>query len=106
MTDTTILRIIQESCELFSGVPGQMCSHLAPSYNALLAAALANHPDDPFLSALRPIDFERAGGHVECEELRIMLVQLRIALEALDAEQDGAGRSPHPERSAYYRAPS
>jgi hypothetical protein len=105
MTDTTILRIIQESCELFSGIPGQLCTHLAPSYNALLAAALGNHPDDPFLGALRPIDLERGGSRVECEELRIMLVQLRIALEALAAEQDDAGRSPHTEGSSYYQAP-
>lgn len=56
MTDEAIIRITQESCKVLSGVPWHSeCKYLLPSYNALLQAAKANHPEDPFISALPTI---------------------------------------------------
>ncbi len=57
MTDKTIVRIAEETTALLRKVlPGENAKNVIPSYNASLVAAQTNHPDNPFLSSLTPID--------------------------------------------------
>ena len=82
MTDQTIIRLAEETTSLLRKVlPGENESNVIPSYNALLAAAQKNHPDEPFLATLTPID--RSDSAVD---LAILFTQLRIAVEALSSE--------------------
>lgn len=93
MKDEVIIRMLQEASQALKGVSFPVTTpHLAPSYNALLAAAKANHPDDPFLSALSPIEKSEGGRRedgVGPEEMRVLFGQLRIVLESLLEEQGG-----------------
>ena len=83
MKDQTIVRLAEETTSLLRKVlPGDNAKNVIPSYNALLAAAKANHPNDPFLSTLTPI--ERSDSAVD---LAILFSQLRIAVEALNEEE-------------------
>ena len=112
MRDEVILRLLEDACKSLKDVSFPVQTpHLAPVYNALLAAARANHPNEPFFQALTPIErrddeYEeeededeqgRGGGRpdrsrhrrrrgedvsVAPEELRVLMGQLRIALES------------------------
>ena len=87
MTDAMIIRMLAESSEaLEQAHPYSQCRNLAPSYNALLEMAKANHPADPFLRALARIDPDQEDG-ITVAELRVLFAQLRIALEALQTER-------------------
>jgi hypothetical protein len=92
MRDETIIRMLQETCDALKGVGFPASArHLVPSYNAVLAAAKVNHPSDPFLGALRPLEDGHEGAGPE--EMRILFGQLRIALEALH-EDRSRGSAP------------
>jgi hypothetical protein len=79
MRDEIIIRMLEDACTALEGVSfPTKTPNLVPSYNALLAAARANHPDHPFLSALSRIDNTDAGP----EEMRVLFGQLRIVLES------------------------
>ena len=57
MRDEVIIRMLQEASHGLKEVSFPVTTpHLIPSYNALLAAAKVNHPTDPFLSVLSPIE--------------------------------------------------
>ena len=91
MKDETIVRMLQESCQVLARVRFPVsCPHLGPYYNALLRAAKANHPDDVFLSALPPIEDGEAAGP---EELNVLFAQLRIAVESLQPDGAALGAS-------------
>jgi hypothetical protein len=80
--DEMLVRMIEEASKSLSQVDGyQNCSLLVGSYNALLQAAKANHPNDPFLSALERLDKEE--DDVTVAVMRVLLGQMRIALESL-----------------------
>jgi hypothetical protein len=85
VTDETIIRMAEEASQALSEVDGHIqCNYLMPSYNAMLQAAKANHPNDPFLSALIPLELiSDRKFYVSGAELRVLLGQLRIALESL-----------------------
>src|SRR5262249_58292423 len=77
--------------------PPQSCSHVQPSYNALVQAAKANHPDDVFLSSLPTLEYNATGVFGEKhgmppQELQILFSQLRIALESLQEDGGRAAR--------------
>ena len=78
MNDEIILRMLQDASKNLEQVafPAET-PHLAPTYNALLAAVKANHQDEPYLQALEPIE-----GQAGPEELRVLFGQLRILVEA------------------------
>ena len=116
MRDEVILRLLEDACKGLKDVSFPVQTpHLAPVYNALLAAARANHPNEPFFQALTPIErrddaYEeedeneeaRGGGRMDRsrhrrgrgedvsvapEELRVLMGQLRIALESFRQQQ-------------------
>jgi hypothetical protein len=112
MTDELILRLVDETCK---GL-GRMeffnpCAHLIPSYNAVVRAAQANHPDDPYLNTLFPIlqpneNAERPDKHgsdgsgINPPLLRILFTQLRIILESLqEGQASPSGAPPESRRS-------
>jgi hypothetical protein len=80
MRDETIVRMLEDACTGLQEVnfPART-PNLLPVYNALLAAARANHPDDPFLNALGRIENNGESGP---EEMRVLFGQLRILLES------------------------
>jgi hypothetical protein len=98
MTDDVIIRLADETCRVLAKMEfPQSCSHLQPSYNALVQAAKANHPDDVFLSSLPTLEYNTAGvfgekGGMAPQEMHILFTQLRIALESLQG--DGGARAP------------
>ena len=84
MTDQTIAKIAEATSSLLRKVlPGENATNVLPSYNAILAAAQENHPDDTFLAALKPI--EKSENAID---LGILFSQLRIALEAINEGSD------------------
>jgi len=80
MNDAILIRIIEEMSKPLVDLDGH-CSadEMVPSYNALLGAAQANHPDVPFLNAMAPIQQKS----VNSGPLLALLAQLRIVLEYL-----------------------
>jgi len=85
MRDETIIRMLEDACTALEGVTfPTKTPNLVPSYNALLVAARANHPDDPFLGALSNIENKDAGP----EEMRVLFGQLRIVLESYEEERE------------------
>jgi hypothetical protein len=78
MKDDVILRLLQDAAKQLEHVnfPAET-PHVVPVYNALLAAVKANHPQEPYLQALPTVE-----GGTGPEELRVLLGQLRILLEA------------------------
>jgi hypothetical protein len=96
MRDEAIIRIAEQSAKVLAGMQFFMsCKYLLPSYHALLLAAKANHPDDPFLSALPVIEPEQEENGLAPPQLNILFTQLRLALESLQ-EEGGAGGAPPP----------
>jgi len=85
MTDATIIRIAEETGRALEDAhPYGQCLHLVPSYNALLLAARANHPDDSFLGVLAAVPTTGDENLVSIAEMRALLGQLRIALESFE----------------------
>ncbi len=119
MRDETIIRMLQETCQVLSQMGHkpfpQECRYLQHSFDALLQAARANHPGDVFLNALPTISsgeprgaeesaegpargpsgpHARHGGRreaveVSAQEMQVLFAQLRIALESLQDENAG-----------------
>ncbi len=91
MKDDVILRLLQDASKQLEHVnfPADT-PHVVPVYNALLAAVKANHPQEPYLHALPAVE-----GGTGPEEMRVLLGQLRILLEAWvegDRAADGMTR--------------
>ena len=80
MNDAILIRIIEEMSKPLVDLDGH-CSadEMISSYNALLGAAQANHPDVPFLTAMEPL----AQKSINSGPLLALLAQLRIVLEYL-----------------------
>jgi len=99
MKDEILVRLVQDACQKLEHVHFPVATpHLVPIYDALLAAAKANHPGDPYLSLLPAL----ADGETGPEEMRVLLGQLRILLEALQDESGaGAPGSPPPSPGAF-----
>jgi hypothetical protein len=84
MTDRVILRMIEESCNILRNMEYlEDCRSLMPTYAALVGAAKANHPNDPFIQVFSSVEGSGDSPNV----MNILLTQLRIALESLQAEQ-------------------
>lgn len=97
MNDATIIRLATETTRhLRHAIMVSPAPYMVPSYNALLAAAHANHPDDVFLKALRPLPAANGEPHrtedvplpagdeaiVSVAEISALFAQLAIALES------------------------
>jgi hypothetical protein len=99
MKDKAIVEIATETCRVLSDAPWHLeTKYLLPSYNALMEAARANHPQDPFLRTLASV--EASGEEVNAPQMNILFTQLRIAVESLQ-EDDGTkpasqGAAPSP----------
>jgi hypothetical protein len=100
--DEVILKIAEEMCSILGSVDGSVacemtCGNMAPSYNAVLQAAKASHPNDAFLSMLTlfPLSGVRGpvveGGDPTALEMRALFTQLRIAIESLQGERSTPG---------------
>ena len=107
MTDSTIIRMAEESSKALSEAhPYTQCRHVVPSYNALVQAAQENHPADTFLRTLASIDLRAGEDSITVAELRVLLAQLRIALESLQREpQSPPPGRPRPEEFPGMRYP-
>jgi hypothetical protein len=78
MKDSTILDLAGTTATLLKRMEfHESADKVAPSYNALLGAAKENHPENPFLSSLEPVD-----GKINKNQLQILFTQLRIVVEA------------------------
>jgi hypothetical protein len=87
MKDQAIAVIAEEACKGLKDCPWHMeCNYLIPSYNGLLMAARANHPDDPFLNGIEPIRVGESGG-INAPEIYVLFAQLRIAIESMLADE-------------------
>jgi hypothetical protein len=102
MTDTMILRLLDETCVLLRKIPWhQESHHLLPSYYALLQAARANHPDDAFLNSAFPgPPAGEPDQGISPLELAILFTQLKIVLEAQQTEGGPGPERPREEASA------
>jgi hypothetical protein len=88
MTDDVLILMTAETSAMFADVDGYVpCRHLVPSYNALLLAARDNHPNDPFLRALTPIEPDSEANALA---MKVLFAQLRIALESFQPRSDTA----------------
>ncbi|WP_395092506.1 hypothetical protein [Armatimonas sp.] len=85
MNDSIIIRMATETIQhLRHAIPVSSCPYMVPSYNALVTAARANHPDDVFLKVLSPLP--TTGDDRDCisiAEITALFAQLAIALESL-----------------------
>ena len=83
MKDSLILKVAEETISIRDQMEfHEPCDQLGASYNALLAAAQTNHPDDAFLKALKPIQGTAEGSK---NQMQILFTQLRIVMDALQA---------------------
>lgn len=109
MKDEAIWRIAKQTAKVLSNMQFFMnCKHLLPSYQALLLAAKANHPDDPFLNALPVLDLQDVDDQtVAPPQLNILFTQLYLALESfMDPGDEGApapAYEPGPDATARRR---
>ena len=86
MRDEVIIRMLEDACTTLEGASFPVRTpNLVPAYNALLAAAKANHPGDAFLGTLGAIEPGESGP----EEMRVLFGQLRIVLESLGESSRG-----------------
>jgi hypothetical protein len=93
MKDAVIIRMIDETSKGLARMrfpESWSCAHIVPSYIALVRAAKANHPNDPFLAALPVLDRDQGKG-LNPTELQLLFTQLRIALESLHGEPEAEG---------------
>ncbi len=89
MNDELLIRLLEDTCRKLEKIKFPVeTPHLAPTYNALLGAAKANHPGHPYLGFLELLPAEAQPGP---EELSILFGQLRIVLEAITT---GEGDAP------------
>jgi hypothetical protein len=98
MKDEAIWRIAKHTAKVLAGMQFFMsCKHLLPSYHALLVAAKANHPEDPFLNALPVLEPDGDDNAIGPPQLNILFTQLYLALESWmgDGEPESAA-SPTP----------
>jgi hypothetical protein len=87
MTDAALIRIAEETIQALSPVVVMNLAHqMVPSYHALLQAAKANHPNDPFIGGLSPLEFKTDNDYITVGEMIALFAQLRIALESLQSE--------------------
>jgi hypothetical protein len=112
MTDDVIIRLATEACEALSDMEFWMgCDSFVPTYNGLVQAAKANHPEHDFIAALDVIPprtpapppaaseglnvFERMwdtmagkfeGQSIPPAQLKFLFAQLRILLDASQSE--------------------
>ncbi|MGC4045632.1 MAG: hypothetical protein QM758_17715 [Armatimonas sp.] len=85
MKDTILLQLIQATIgHLKHAVSVSPALQLIPSYNAVLSAAKANHPEDTFLKVLLPL--EPSGEMISIAEMTALFAQIGIVLEANKAE--------------------
>lgn len=86
MKDKVILRLLQDASKNLEDVhfPVEV-KGAVPIYNALLTALKTNHPEEPYLEVLTPIE-----GGAGPEELRLLLGQLRILVETLTGVEEKA----------------
>ena len=82
INDAALVRIIEEMSKPLAHLDVH-CStdEILSSYNALLGAAQANHPDVPLLMALQPLP----QNSINAGPMLALLAQLRIILEYLQA---------------------
>lgn len=81
MNDTILLKLIHETVgHLKNAISVSPALQLIPSYNAVLMAAKTNHPEDPFLKALTPL--EPGGEMISIAEMIALFAQIGIVLEA------------------------
>jgi hypothetical protein len=82
INDDVLLRIIEEMSKPLAHMDVH-CStdEIVSSYNALLGAAQANHPDVPLLTALAPLEHNS----INAGPMLALFAQLRIILEYLQA---------------------
>jgi hypothetical protein len=93
MKDVMIVKMIDETSKGLSRMhfpQSWSCAHIVPSYIALVRAAKANHPNDPFLAALPVLDRDQGKG-ITPPELHLLFTQLRLALESLREEPEAEG---------------
>ena len=86
MNDATILRMAAETVRhLGNAISVGPATYMVPSYNALVAAARANHRDDTFLKMLEPLDLsgDKHGETISIAEITALFAQLAIAVESL-----------------------
>jgi hypothetical protein len=90
MSDTVLVRMIEEMTKpLAQADPYCPADAMISSYNAVLGAVKANHPDVPLLAALEPLQQNGVNsGHnsVNTGPMLALLAQLCIILEALQSE--------------------
>lgn len=86
MNDATIIRMATETIQhLRHAIPVSSCPYMVPSYNALVSAAKANHPDDTFLKALNPLPTTGDDrDNISIAEINALFAQLVIALESVE----------------------
>lgn len=83
MKDETLVRLLQDACQKLERVNFPVTTpNLIPVYNALLTATKANHPGHAYLAVLPVL----AESETSPEEMRVLLGQLRIVLEAVSEE--------------------
>ena len=103
MKDETLVRLVQDASQKLEHVRFPVTTpNLISVYNALLAAAKVNHPSDPYLSLLPTL----ADGETGPEEMRVLLGQLRIVLEALQDESSAGSPGAPPPSPGAFAAPA
>lgn len=87
MNDSTIIRMATETVQhLRNAISVGPALYMVPSYNALLTAAKANHPEDVFLKALTTLPVKgEDGDHISIAEISALFAQIAVALESLAA---------------------
>jgi len=90
MEDKLILKLAEETVSILADMEfHEPCDKVGASYNALLAAAKKNHPDDTFLAAMLPVEGGMEGGK---HQLQILFTQLRIVMDALQQAAANASK--------------
>jgi hypothetical protein len=92
MTDAMIVRLATETVRhLQNAISVHPALSMVPSYNAVLAAARANHPEDPFLAVLAPLP--TSGDDVlSIAEVNALFAQIAIVVQSLAEEKQNGPR--------------
>ena len=81
MNDKILLKLISETVRhLKDAISVNPAYQMIPSYNAILAAAKENYPDDTFLRVLAPLTTD--GELVTIAEITALFAQIGIVVEA------------------------